>query len=143
MSEKKLTLQERIDAADAAAEDYAEKMKAPDIDVDEFCGLVRRVVLEKFLLTDEEAAQTDELLKLADISVEKLLWLHDKSVELGHASMNCTGLSSTATKKVLLILKLQRDLGLEPMSADVSVKLTTTRELGESLFMRLREARMS
>ncbi len=84
----------------------------PSATLDEFCRLIREMTLLKFLLTEE--VTTDELLELSKISVDKLLYLHDKSVQLGHASVSCTGISSTATKKVLLILKLQRGWGFSP-----------------------------
>ena len=119
------TLQERIDSADEEFKGLLLRLKNPSATLDEFCRLIREM--------------TDELLELSKISVDKLLYLHDKSVQLGHASVSCTGISSTATKKVLLILKLQRELGLQPMPADEAYKLKTTRALGENLYFRLRE----
>ena len=127
------TLQERIDSADEEFKGLLLRLKNPSATLDEFCRLIREMTLLKFLVT------TDELLELSKISVDKLLYLHDKSVQLGHASVSCTGISSTATKKVLLILKLQRELGLQPMPADEAYKLKTTRALGENLYFRLRE----
>ena len=132
------TLQERIDSADEEFKGLILRIKNPSATLDEFCRLIREMTLLKFLLTEEEVT-TDELLELSKISVDKLLYLHDKSVQLGHASVSCTGISSTATKKVLLILKLQRELGLQPMPADEAYKLKTTRALGENLYFRLRE----
>ena len=132
------TLQERIDSADEEFKGLLLRLKNPSATLDEFCRLIREMTLLKFLLTEEEVT-TDELLELSKISVDKLLYLHDKSVQLGHASVSCTGISSTATKKVLLILKLQRELGLQPMPADEAYNLKPTRALGENLYFRLRE----
>lgn len=136
----KEALKDRIAAAGKKADANIARMRDEDLTQEEFAVLTRQVVLDKFLLEESDAA-TDDILELADASVEKMLYEHDSSVVAGYESANCTGVGSVATKKVLLIMKLQRELGIGSIPPDVAVKLTTTRALADELYARLQKKR--
>lgn len=97
---------------------------------------MRNYTLAKFFLTEDEvrALGTEDILKLADESVEKLLRQNDKSVKLAEGSTTCTNQSSTDIKKVLLSLTLQ--LRAEPVrfTPEQSADLETITQLADALF---------
>ena len=136
--EKKMTLKERFDIAAQDAQEALEALLACDLERDEFRALVRRFTLAKFFLTEEEvaAAGTEDLLKLANESVEKILRENDRSVKLAEGSTTCTNQSSTDIKKVLLSMTLQRGLGIR-FTPEESADLTTITELADGLFYRI------
>ena len=96
---------------------------------------VRNYTLAKFFLTEDEvrALGTEDILKLADESVEKLLRQNDKSVKLAEGSTTCTNQSSTDIKKVLLSLTLQRALNVR-FTPEQSANLETITQLADALF---------
>ena len=133
--EKKMTLKERFDIAAQDAQEALEALQACDLERDEFRALVRRFTLAKFFLTEEEvaAAGTEDLLKLANESVEKILRENDRSVKLAEGSTTCTNQSSTDIKKVLLSLTLQRALNVR-FTPEESANLETITQLADALF---------
>lgn len=126
------TLKSQLEAADARAQRIIEELKRPDTSQDDFERLVTEFVQCKFFLTPEECT-TDNLLELAEISVEKLLRVNDRSVRLAQGSTTCTNQSSTDIKKVLLSLTLQRALGVS-FTPEESANLETVDELAHALF---------
>ena len=130
-----LTLKERLDIAAADAEKALELITSGELGPDEFEKQVRRFTLDKFFLTEDEvqAAGTDNLLELANVSVEKMLRNADKSVKLAEGSTTCTNQSSTDIKKVLLSLTLQRALGVQFTPA-YAADLETIGQLAAALY---------
>ena len=74
-----------------------------------------------------------DLLKLANVSVEKMLRNADKSVKLAEGSTTCTNQSSTDIKKVLLSMTLQRSLGIR-FTPEYSASLETITQLADALY---------
>ena len=130
-----LTLKERLDIAAADAEKALELITSGELDQDEFEKQVRRFTLDKFFLTEDEvrAAGTENLLELANVSVEKMLRNADKSVKLAEGSTTCTNQSSTDIKKVLLSLTLQRALGVQ-FTPEFAADLETIGQLTAALY---------
>jgi len=130
-----MTLKERLDIAQADADIALDLIVNGNLDRDGFRAQVRRFTLDKFFLTEEEAqaAGTEELLKLANESVEKMLRNADKSVKLAEGSTTCTNQSSTDIKKVLLSMTLQRALGIR-FTPEESAELTTLTQLADALY---------
>lgn len=126
------TLKSQLEAADARAEAIIEELKDPATTEAGFIDLVEEFVRCKFFLTPEECT-TDNLLDLAEISVEKLLRVNDRSVRLAQGSTTCTNQSSTDIKKVLLSLTLQRALGVK-FTPEESANLETVEQLARALF---------
>ena len=133
--ESKLTLKDRLDIAAADAQAALDLITGGELDRDGFREQVRRFTLAKFFLTEDEAqtAGTEDILKLANESVEKLLRQNDKSVKLAEGSTTCTNQSSTDIKKVLLSLTLQRALGVR-FAPEESAECETITQLADALF---------
>ena len=132
---QKMTLKERLDIAQADADEALDLIVNGGLDRDGFRAQVRRFTLDKFFLTEEEVqeAGSEELLELANVSVEKMLRNADKSVKLAEGSTTCTNQSSTDIKKVLLSMTLQRALGIR-FTPEESAELTTLTQLADGLF---------
>lgn len=132
---RKMTLKERLDIATVDADAALQKLLSGDLDREGFRREVRAFTLAKFFLTEEEveAEGTEDLLELANASVEKLLRNEDKSVKLAVGSTTCTNQSSTDIKKVLLSMTLQRSLGVK-FTPEYSASLETITQLGDALF---------
>ena len=126
-----MTLKDRLDIAAKDAEAAQEKITSGTLGREE----VRNYTLAKFFLTEDEvrALGTEDILKLADESVEKLLRQNDKSVKLAEGSTTCTNQSSTDIKKVLLSLTLQRALNVR-FTPEQSANLETITQLADALF---------
>ncbi len=130
-----MTLKERLDIAAGVADEAMGKLQAGDLSREEFRSQVRVFTLAKFFLTEEEACAegTEEILKLANASVEKMLRNADKSVKLAEGSTTCTNQSSTDIKKVLLSMTLQRNLGVK-FTPEYSAELTTITSMADALY---------
>ena len=135
MTDKKMTLKERMDIAASDAQVALDLIVNGNLDKENYRIQVRKFTLAKFFLTEEEAQATgsDEILELANESVEKLLRQNDKSVKLAEGSTTCTNQSSTDIKKVLLSLTLQRAIGVR-FTPEESADLTTINQLSDALF---------
>ena len=128
-----MTLKDRLDIAAKDAEAAQEKITSGTLGREAFRQEVRNYTLAKFFLTEDEvrALGTEDILKLADESVEKLLRQNDKSVKLAEGSTTCT--NSTDIKKVLLSLTLQRALNVR-FTPEQSAELETITQLADALF---------
>ncbi len=127
-----ISLKEKLKEADLKADMLLEDMKHPAISLDQFTECVKEYLMCKFFLEPEEYL-TENILDLAEISIEKLLRINDKSVKLAQASTTCTNQSSTDVKKVLLSLTLQRGLGVK-MTPDESAELETVTQFASALY---------
>lgn len=132
---KTMTLKDRLDIAAKDADAALGLLQSGELDREGFRAQIRRFTLSKFFLTEEEARQagTEDILKLANESVEKLLRQNDKSVKLAEGSTTCTDQSSTDIKKVLLSLTLQRALNVR-FTPELSASLETITQLADALF---------
>ena len=130
-----MTLKDRLDIAAKDAEAAQEKIASGTLGREAFRQEVRNYTLAKFFLTEDEvqALGTEDILKLADESVEKLLRQNDKSVKLAEGSTTCPNHSSTDIKKVLLSLTLQRALNVR-FTPEQSADLETITQLADALF---------
>lgn len=131
----KMTLKERLDLAALDADAALKQLLEGELNREGFRREVRAFTLAKFFLTEEEAQAegSEEILKLANASVEKMLRNADKSVKLAEGSTTCTNQSSTDIKKVLLSMTLQRELGIK-FAPEYSAELTTISQLADALF---------
>lgn len=98
----------RLMAADSKAKQEIEKWRDLDYpDPSAFAESIRRFVLFKFLLDDEEPVpETHVLNELAMLSVEKAGRLNPNEAVLLDVSRHCGATSSYMTKKVLLFMNL-------------------------------------
>jgi hypothetical protein len=97
----------------------------------ELYGNLYEFVLRKFLLFDMDCNETN-LLKLSALSTRHILGMTGGSYTLSDTSPSCTGASSAATKKILLLHAIQEAFGvkLEPeRTADIETVEMLVEEL--------------
>ena len=87
---------------------------------------LKSFVLHRFFLVDERPS-TEEIAELSRLSIEKLLEVNKQGM-LQDLSNNCAGVSSETMKKALLILTLQKQLGVtfDPLKNDTISQLAHT-----------------
>ena len=134
------TLKELMDAAEIMAEEAVSAMEDDELSLGAFTELVWEYLRQKFLLESGEC-DTNEILSLANTSIETLLRMNDKSVELAVGSTTCTNQSSTDIKKVLLSITLQQRLGVK-MDPVESANCETVEQLAAALY-RLRQEKLA
>lgn len=107
----------------------------PSPDEETVCRRIRRFVLARYLLTEEEAAGLDfdaltarSIAKSAGISPETLAELE--------ATQDCTGSTTAMAKKVLLLRSIERGLQIT-LPAMESASVATLRALGELVYRTL------
>ncbi len=94
---------------------------------------IHNYVIYKFLLDDEPDITTRNLNELADLSVKKAGKLNSKEKELLDVSKHCGATTSSMTKKVLMFMALQEDMGVK-ISDQPTAWLETTDELAELIY---------
>jgi hypothetical protein len=125
----------RILAAQAASRAEIESLKElKNPSVDAVYARVRSYLLLRFLLEPE--TDGDDILELADLSLARTSGPGRDGAASTDVSANCSGASSALSKKVLLLMALERDLGLD-FSPEESVMIRTVRELAESIQARM------
>lgn len=126
--------------ARAAGEAELAALRAlPPSEAEAVCTHIRRYVLSRYLLTEEEAAGLDfdaltarSIAKSAGISPETLAELE--------ATQDCTGSTTAMAKKVLLLRSIERGLSIT-LPAMESAGIKTLRQLGELVQRTLRAQR--
>ena len=98
-------------------------------------ALLKRYIGCKYLLDESEMASED-IASLSKASVDKLLATHRKET-LQDVSSVCAGSSSASTKKVLLIMSIQKGLGIR-FDAKISGSIKTIDDLTREVCSRLR-----
>ena len=85
-------------------------LSSPNMTPDALYPHLKRYTLSKFLLDD--SCPEDDFFALAEISMGQALGMNPKQVNGSDLSLHCSGASSVATKKVLLLMALQKGLGI-------------------------------
>lgn len=85
----------------------------------------------RFFLEPEELL-TDDLYGLAEIAVAKTLAIKREKLAEIDIPGTCTGASSATSKKILLLLALRRDLGID-LTPEQAVKLQTVNQLARHI----------
>ncbi|MBQ7573257.1 MAG: hypothetical protein IJT23_03275 [Clostridia bacterium] len=99
--------------------------------VEDFTCLLRGYILKKFLL--DENCTADKISDLLDESIKKILILTNEEGFDMSDNPTCTGSSSKIEKKLLMLVKLKKDLGLE-IGIDELVFYGTVTELSEKIY---------
>ena len=102
----------RLKTASESAQALIEEIRACVPDYKEVCRLTKRYVCLKFML-DEADAVSDDILELAQQSIEQIARLKKDGLKFNDHSGTCAAVSSTVTKKILLFMALQKGLGVE------------------------------
>lgn len=99
-----------------------------------FAESIRRVVLCKFLLDDEDPQpSTHDLKELSMLSVEKAGRLNPNESTLLDVSRHCGATSSYMTKKVLLLMALSKHFAITYAPYDTA-DIETTDELARIIW---------
>ncbi|MBP3883785.1 MAG: hypothetical protein J6D54_02445 [Olsenella sp.] len=128
----------RLAHADAKATSELERWRGlADPDPSAFAESIRRYVLCKFLLDDEDPVpETHDLRELSMLSVEKAGRLNPNEATLLDVSRHCGSTSSHMTKKVLLLMALAKhfDISYAPYdTADIETTDELARIVGEKV----------
>ena len=109
---------ERLLAAKRGAarvcDEFESARKAGKLDARLVESLVRRFILAKFRLDEEEAAPAgDDLEKLAQASLAKMLRIAPELVKHEDKAANCDGADSATVKQALMIMALQKEFHMQ------------------------------
>lgn len=133
-------IKERLLAANAAAAEQINFIRSGATkDYSVLFNHVRQYVMHKFLLTEADLC-TDNLFELAEISIANSTNIRRQDLAELDVSLNCTGESSVITKKVLLLLALQKGLAIQ-FSPDETADIETLPQLAAVIFRDLKAAR--
>lgn len=130
-----MTFQELVKENDGRAAVFLQEIQEGTLDDDIYEGL-RGYVGCKFFLDDDEMT-SDDLRELSELSLKKLLATYQEEA-LQDVSTTCTGVSSSSTKRILLIMSLQRKLGIK-LPFEVSAKISTIRDLCTAISSEMRK----
>ena len=115
----------------------AEQMKlirgAKPLTYEFFHDCLRRYILEKYLLTDEDVPAGENFDEIVEISLSKSMKVSKSLVEQFDTAQSCDGATSAMAKKVLLFMAIQRDLGIE-LPATESARIKTMSDLTRLTF---------
>lgn len=132
-----LPLQDQIKACDLLSENEIEEMRKAGEDYDRVYRYLREYVRCRFMLVDEDY-WSDDLKQLSEYSIRKLVRLQADE-PLHDISMTCTGASSTSTRKVLLLIAIQKKLGFRFDYAE-SPEIETIPQLARAIIKHRRYA---
>lgn len=93
---------------DRLSEDEIEDVRKAGDDYEQVYRHLKEYVRYRFMLADEDF-WSDDLKELSEYSIRKLLRLQ-KDEPLHDIAMTCTGASSTSTRKILLLIAIQKKL---------------------------------
>lgn len=100
----------RIVEASERSKTFLDDIRVRPDDFGEVHDNLRSFVLHRFFLMDDDP-QTEDVEELAHMSIEKLAEINKRGM-LQDLSNNCTGVSSETMKKALLVMTLQKSLGV-------------------------------
>lgn len=129
----------RYDAADRTAREIChrltERARRGCLDRDETYNSLKRIVLTKYLLEPEDAT-SDYFNALGEISIAKVLGTSVEEARGRDLEAKCNGTSSVMTKKILLMIFLQREL---PIVIDdtTAVEMLTIAELADFIYSQM------
>lgn len=117
-------------ACDLLSENEIEEVRKAGEDYAQVYRHLREYVRCRFMLTDEDY-WSDDLKQLSEYSIRKLMRLQTDE-PLHDISMTCTGASSTSTRKVLLLIAIQKRLGFRFAYAE-SPEIETIPQLAHAI----------
>lgn len=100
--------------ASLVCKEFENARKAGSLDAQLVESLVRRFILAKFRLDEEEAAPAgDDLEKLAQASLAKMLKTSPELFKKESKPANCDGADSATVKQALVIMALQKEFHVQ------------------------------
>jgi len=127
------SIKDRIIIANREASAVMETIKSsPKLAKDEFYQLIRQYILIKFFLSDE-ACTEDNIIELSELSIQRVLKISKGNLKAADISVHCAGTSSVIDKKVLLLLAIQKQLGIK-FNPDETSNAETIRQLSDLIY---------
>ena len=96
---------------------------------------IKGYVCSKFML-DQNECESCDIAKLSELSVAKAAKIPQGAVSEQDLSMNCAGISSVETKKILLLIALQRALDIQ-LPIDAATDIHSLEELTDAVYNHL------
>ena len=119
----------------ARAEEILQQLKKqPELTYEEFEKLLRDYTMARFLLPEDTGE--DEIDKLAAVSIARIYQIPAEKLMQTDKPSGCTYATSVSDKKVLLILSLQKAVGVKLDGAQ-TVKIKTLTQLTKCLWERI------
>ncbi len=116
------------------ADHFLQKMKTEHYrSAEELHEDLHRFVLCKYLLYGDDCTEVFSLDELAERSVAKTIRMTGSDAFKADSKASCEGTTSAMNKKVLLLMALQRELGIR-FSPGRTADLTDTKMLAEELW---------
>lgn len=115
----------------ARCDALAAQMKESGPEYGTLYPLVRRYLYLKFMLFDGDEG-TEDILALAERSVEHIAQLKKGGLKFKDHSGTCGSISSSVTKKILLLIALQKALGIQ-FEKNETADITTIPELARQI----------
>jgi len=130
-----VTFQEKLKTAAVDSEALTLKIKASEKEFDTLYPLIRQYLYFKFMLP-EGCCASDDILELAAASVELIAGLKKGGLKFEDRSGSCGAISSSVTKKILLLISLQKALSIQ-FSKEESPAILTITELTHSILQHM------
>lgn len=119
------------------AEEILKELKGqPKLTYEQFEELVRAYTMARFLLPED--TDEDEIDKLAAVSIARIYQIPAEKLIQTDKPSGCTYATSVSDKKVLLILSLQKALGVK-FDGTQTVKIKTLTQLTNCLWERIHD----
>lgn len=97
---------------------------------------LRAFVMKKFSLTYDDLRSSDDLTELSALSLQRALRISKDSIADFEAGENCEGATSTDVKRTLLLVRVQKALGVK-LSMQELMRVDTISDLAEVLWLHL------
>lgn len=128
-----IEVSEQKKGATAASE--LEKANAVEyLPFEEFYGLLRGFIMAKYHLVEADMPQGEHFDDVVEISLAKTMKVSQQEIKDIEAAQGCDGATSSAVKKVLLLLSIQKTLNIE-IPAKESARFKTIRDLSKIVWL--------
>lgn len=125
-----MTAEQFLDNMSRAADESARlinEMLIVGADADSLRPIIKRYLCVRFMLNPEEA-DGEDIVKLAEQSVEQIANLQKNGLKVKEHSGTCASVSSAVTKKILLLISLQKALNIK-FAKEETANITTVSQL--------------
>lgn len=133
-------LKKRVTDAAAQADSLLESWDPHESNEHSLCETVREYVRLRYLLEPEDMLETEYLNHLGEASIARGLGVSIEQVRRNELDSKCEGTSSSMTKKILLVIAINKALGID-IDAETTANVTTITELCDAVRAQLEQRR--
>lgn len=127
-----IELKNRLEEASRAADELLVSQDAAHADEARLHEILKEYVRIRFLLTEEDVAESEHFKYLGELSIARGLGVSTDKVRKTELDSKCAGTSSAMTKKILLVVALGKALGIKT-DPDRNADITTISELSHEV----------